>query len=472
MKSSRFLLNKLVAVAIVLFAIASCESTTAPEYEPILVSGQVADNQQNPIDNAIVRIISPLPEIITTTNEIGYYSFELAVDSTINYTIEVRKEGFTPRTIDFLAIPERNVDLPLIRLSSIDSGDDGGSGENPPPGGEESGGPAFITLQSVSETDIQVRETGGTESTEFVFMVTDSTGNPVTFSNATTVNFAISSGPDGGEAISPASVQTQNGEARTTLTSGTKAGVVQVRASFNRDGVTMQSTPVSVSIHAGHPSQAHFSLIVEKSNYATIFGNEITFNALVGDKYGNMVPNGTTVYFTTNAGFIQGSGLTSNGRASATMIIGNPVPANGIATITATTVNDTQSQISVNSSIILSGTPIITVSPESFDIENAGDIQFNYSVKDFNGHPMEEGTSISVTAEGNEIELIGDVSITVADLFSTFGNMSQLTDYTFTIDDANPEEVNDSPVQITIEVAGPNGEARKTITGRKAKMRP
>lgn len=789
-------LSLLLTITILVFS--SCEPTSPTNYEPISVTGQVTDSQQTPIDNAIVRIISPLPEVITTTNEVGYYTFDLQVDSTINYVVEFRKEGYTPRTIDFLAIPERNVSLPVIRLTSTESESGGGV---TPPDNENSEGSAFITLRSITTNSIQVRETGGVESAVFEFLVTDSLGTPVSDSKAATVNFEIASGPSGGESISPASATTVNGVVRGTLNSGTKAGAVQVRASFSRDGIVMRSSPVSVTIsgglpndthfevsasqvnmpaassgaveiisllgdrygntvpagtavyfttnkgaingsaatdtegyarsqlrtnntspgmakvrvetvsesserisrevdilfsgrtqlsvsptnieleglteqeftvtladengrplasgttlsvnlathpqltlagvtqatltdeteagegvtnfkfrlvnasrqavtenalitvssigpngnasrelrfnatpapadpasisllsvsttdlgvqgtgqeestnlifvvrdtngnpvdgvdvnfrlgqspqggerittptvttnangqavatlvsgtksgvvqvlaeimvqngqvirttqpvqlviNAGLPSQQHFTVITELYNIPRILGDEIQFNALVGDKYGNMVPDGTAVYFTSDTGFIQGSGLTVNGRAAVYLTLGNPLQSNGFATITATTANDERQQITASARIIISGPPIITVTPESFDIENAEDQKFDFTVKDENGHPMANGTTITVTAEGDELTLIGDTNVSIERLFSDFSNLRQWTDFSFTIDDANPDITNDTPVQITIEVRGPSGSARKTLTGRKAKSIP
>lgn len=776
----------------------SCDTTSSTDYEPVIVTGQVVDNQQNPLENAIVRIINPLPEIVTTTNAIGNFSLQLQVDSTINYTLEIRKEGFTTRTQDFLAIPERDINLPVIRLSTTN--DD--NGVDPTDPGEGSEGSAFITLQSLSETNIQVRETGGIETAVFEFIVTDSTGSPVSADNAVMVSFDIASGPDGGESIYPESIQTANGIAKAALTSGTVAGVVQIRASFTRDGNTMQSKPVSITIsgglpadnhfeanaakrnipassseineitvllgdkygntvpegtavyfstnkgaingsgstnadgfassqlktnntspgiatvrietvdenssrifrelnitfsgkpglsvtpetlvldnfqketfsvvlddengnplaegttlsvtmthpelilegqtqvtlsdntesgegstefefilknssgqlitedvkitlnvsgpngdimrelnfeapepplaeaasiylesvsetdlgvqstgqnetsrltfivldkngnplqlensvdvnfrfgqapgggeyitdqtvttdangravatiisgtvagtvqviaefsgpdgtvirtsqpvklviHAGLPSQAHFSVVTESNNVPMIFGEEIEFNALVGDRYGNRVPDGTAIYFTTDAGYIQGSGYTVNGRAAATLTIGNPMPSDGIATITATTADNDQQQILATKNIVISGSPIITVTPESFDLENAEDLQFIYTVADANGNPMAEGTTIRVTVEGDAINVLGDVDITVGELNNSFSNIDELTNYSFVIDDANPDEINDTPVQITIEVSGPNGTSRRSIAGRKAKI--
>lgn len=80
---------------------------------------------------------------------------------------------------------------------------------------------------------------------------------------------------------------------------------------------------------------------------------------------------------------------------------------------------------------------------------------------------MVAGTSITVTVEGDAVNVLGDVSVTLREPGS-FASFAVLTDYSFTVEDSN-EEVNDAPVQITIESEGPNGYTKLTITGRKSK---
>jgi DNA-directed RNA polymerase alpha subunit len=82
---------------------------------------------------------------------------------------------------------------------------------------------------------------------------------------------------------------------------------------------------------------------------------------------------------------------------------------------------------------------------------------------------MVEGTTISVTVEGEEIELIGDTEVTLRDVNPDFSNIEDLTEYRFNVKDADADNNEDSPVIITIEVDGPNGYAKKVIEGRKAK---
>jgi len=806
MKFTRPIITVFSLLALVFLFLNSCDTTSPTKFEPVTISGKVSDAADVPLPDAIVRIISPLPERTTVTDQQGNYSFVVDVDSTVTFSIEAQKEGFVAATQQFLAIPERNVSLPAFKLNRVG----GEVTPEPPPPGDDSENSAFIALQTLERNTIQVRETGGVEQTRFDFVVTDSSGTPVSNSRAVFVRFEVLSGPGGGEGIFPDSVLTENGVARGTLSSGTVSGVVQVRASFVRNGIVARSNPVSVTIagglpdnnhfevhadpmnvpaanrpavpisvllgdkygntvpagtavyfstdrgtidgsastnaegvaiaalrtnstarglatvrietandqgqkltrsvqvrysgkpemtvepagvdlatlttqmfqvnisdedgnplafgtnlevsvdndglqllgtiqaavpdainpgpgitdfqvslrkpeglvitemvtlrfsadgpngsvftefyldppppieepppppppftepasmyllssslneigvrgtgqredtqltfqvvdvngnplgehnpvdvsfrlglrpnggetisagpfttnadgqvtasvnsgtrsgvvqviaetqtttgtiirsqpaqvviHAGLPSQQHFSLLAEKRNAAFGIGDVTNWTVMVGDRYGNVVPDGTAIYFTTDGGFIQGAAFTVNGRATAQLQVGNPFPAGGIATITATTANDQTEIISTTGQMIFSLSPIITVSPTTFDIANAQDQKFTYSVKDANGNPMVEGTKITVTVEGDEISVLGDVDITVGGLHAGFSNIPQLTEYSFIIDDAQPDVENDTPVQIAIEVSGPNGTARLTLDGRKAKI--
>jgi hypothetical protein len=344
--------------------------------------------------------------------------------------------------------------------------------EEPPPPPPPFTEPASMYLLSSSLTEIGVRGTGQREDTQLTFQVMDVNGSPLGEHNPVEVNFRFGVRPNGGETITAGPISTNaDGQVIATVASGTRSGIVQVIAQTQTTtGTVIRSQPAQVVIHAGLPSQQHFSLLAEKRNAAFGIGDVANWTVMVGDRYGNVVPDGTAIYFTTTGGFIQGAAFTTNGRASAQLQVGNPFPAGGRASVTASTANDQDQIISTSSQIIFSQSPIITVSPTSFDIPNANDQKFTYSVKDILGNPMVEGTRITVTVEGDQISVLGDVDITVGGLNSGFSNINQLTDFSFIIDDAEPDVDNDTPVQITIEVSGPNGTARLTLDGRKAKI--
>jgi len=450
-----------------------CSSpNSSKETKPITISGTVINkNTDEPIADAIVRITDPLPEMVKVTDSTGSYKFTKQVDSTYSITIEARKEGYDIISTQVLAVPERDINIPSFKLIPNDSGNTGDTGGQT---GQNriSGGAASVHLNSVSSDAIVVRESGQTETADFTFEVQDSSGRPINLAHATNVKFSIASGPGGGESIAPTTVKTDaNGLATATLQSGTKAGVVKVIAQIDRKNFTIRSTPVSIAIHSGLPDAAHFGVAPDQLNFAgyNIFGLTDKITAFVGDKYGNIVSPGTVVYFTTDGGQIEGSAQTDElGRATVDLVSNNPKPnhptlGKGFATITAKTVDENDQQISTQTTVLFSGSPVISnVSPTSVNIPNAGSQTFQYTVSDQNGNPLAPGTKISVKAEGENIKVIGDVSITMDD---TQQSGAGTTDFTFNVSDAKGDSVVTKPVQITISAEGPSGKASYTISG-------
>ena len=434
--------------------------------QSVVITGRVIDKSTNqPIDNAIVRIIRPLPEIDKVTDSAGAFTFGLSIDTSMTYSIEARKEGYSVYTTSILVIPGRDVTLPDLTLQSQQSDTTTGGNTNT---GEASGYAASIELGSASSQSVVVKESGGNESAELMFQVRDSSGVPVDLNHSAQVQFQFGSAPGGGEALNPVQVMTDaNGKASTTLTSGTKAGVVQVVAQATVNGKTIRSKPVPVSIHAGLPDQSHFTLVSDQYNIPfPKVGVKYPFTIYAGDKYGNVVTDGVSVYFTTNGGYIEGSANTGpDGSASVNLIDGNPFPQGGIGTITATTADENYNPVSTSIQVLFSKEPNITVSPTSFIIPNGGSQAFTYSVKDVNDYPMAPGSSISVNVEGANTTSQGDLNPLLRDVNPDFGNVSQLTDYSFIISDSQPDSVLAVPVRVTITSDGPNGYSKVVISG-------
>jgi len=151
------------------------------------------------------------------------------------------------------------------------------------------------------------------------------------------------------------------------------------------------------------------------------------------------------------------------------LISANPLPANGVAHITASTVDDTQTTVSAVAPVLFTGTPSVTITPGVARVNEV----YNMVVTDYNGNPLAKGTSISVTAAGTAIQLGGTTS-TVLDDTVFLGGINYehvvrgpgITEFTFVvaedIDPLNPEV----PVveAITIAVNGPNGALELVLT--------
>src|SRR5690606_34526798 len=102
---------------------------------------------------------------------------------------------------------------------------------------------------------------GAEEVASITFQLADSLGRPVVQTNGAEVMFSFGERPNGGEFLEPTRARTDNnGRVPVNLSSGLKAGVVQIVAEANVDGRMVRSLPVSIAIHGGLPDQEHFSL--------------------------------------------------------------------------------------------------------------------------------------------------------------------------------------------------------------------
>ncbi len=348
--------------------------------------------------------------------------------------------------------------------------------------GGTGGAAVSISLESITNNEIRVKETGGVEQTTLTFRVRDAQGNPIDLANQIEVDFTAVVNPGGGVQIFPLTATTDDqGRVSTTLTSGTVSGVVQVRAQYDGPPI-LRSTPVQIVIHAGLPDANHFSVNRPILNMpgGVVYGLTNTITAFVGDRYGNPVENGTAVYFTTNGGIIQGAGFTTNGITSTTLTTAAPFPSvvhpdfgrAGYATIRARTADWNNQSIETTTTVLFSTSSLIDVTSGAAIIVNNGPGQghrVEYTVSDANGNPLAPGSTIVVTVEGQKINVIGDVNITLPDLMVP-GPGS--TTFAFTISDADHTLNAEEPVQVTILVTSPNGSVSRTLTGSSFKSKP
>lgn len=461
------ILSVLFAVSIMFFQSCQPESeivtsggaTGSPSGKSI-ISGQVISEQTTlPIDSALVRIFGTTLNLILTTDGQGRFLFEVELEEDEAVMILTFKENYFPDTLDAVILVGEDLNLPLIVLESTETIGIGGP----------TGDPVSIFLSSVSSTTIGVKESGAEETTRITFVVQDSAGRPIDLEHSVAVDFRMGSGPGGGEFLSPFSIPTNSsGQAAVNLTSGTKAGVVQVIAEVNLGSEVISSLPVAITIHGGLPDFDHFSIAPTSLNFPgyNIFGltNEIV--TFVGDKYANPVREGTAVYFTSTGGIIEGSTLTNPlGIGSVELISAEPRPFHqtlgaGFATITASTVDENSQTISKETIVLFSGVPQISIAPTSVNIPNAGSQSFSYSVSDQNSNPLVGGTTISVTVEGENVAAQGDLDVVLPDTQSPFW-----TQFNFLVYDTEDTLNVANPVTIKVESSGPNGSGFITISG-------
>ena len=425
-----------------------------------IISGQVVSQQTTfPLDSALVRIFGTSLNLVLFTDSQGRFSFEVVLEFDEDLTIMTYRENYLPDTTEVTVVAGENLNVPIIALEELENTNGGGP----------TGDPVSIFLSSISSTTIGVKESGSEETTQMIFVVHDSTGRPIDLEHSVTVNFRLGSGPGGGEFLSPYSVPTNSsGQATVSLTSGTKAGPVQVIAEIDLGSEMITSIPVAITIHGGLPDFDHFSIAPVLFNFPGYnnFGLKDEIVAFVGDKYANPVRQETAVYFTTTGGIIEGSTLTDDqGIGSVELISAEPRPFHttlgaGFATVTASTVDENSAIISRETIILFSGIPQVSVTPTSINIPNAGSQSFSYYVGDQNGNPLAGGTSITVSVEGDDVEAQGDLEVSLPDTQSP-----AWTQFNFLVYDTEDSVNVVKPVTIRITTTGPNGEGFITVSG-------
>ncbi|MGA9117711.1 MAG: carboxypeptidase regulatory-like domain-containing protein [Bacteroidota bacterium] len=471
-----------VALALLLAVLVpSCKDDQGPTQGEGEIAGKVTDaSSGNPLAQVNIQAQSPssTPRVVMTDEE-GNYRLTFEVDSTLEVTLHLSKSGYRDTAVTVML--EAGVLYPLsIRLSprSVIVGNTGGG----------TGLAQTITFLGSDPTEVSVYGVGGQETSILGFEVRDSLGIPVDAAHAVILTFTVLGGLNGGEYISPPAVQTNaSGRAFTTFNAGIRSGVVQVLVSTTVAGRTITSSPVRLVINAGFADQTHFTVAAEHRNFPTlgVAGNRDGIGVIVGDIYSNPVVQNTAVYFRTSAGVIQASVFTNaDGEGTAALISGNPAPfglmhaapdsGDGYHYVVARTIGQGGTPVEDSVLILWSGhSQVRSVTPGSFDIANGGFQEFEFEVADFLGHPLAEGTTITVTATVppppdpltpvNQVQLSfgQDGSVILDDVIGRgFGS----THFRFRLSDGSVLD-QATAVSVSITVTGPNGLAYRTING-------
>ncbi|MFB6279691.1 MAG: carboxypeptidase regulatory-like domain-containing protein [Salinibacter sp.] len=487
-----FCLNRVVAVAALaglVIAGMGCDLGGGGA-NSVTISGRVVDASANPVQGAQVtfRFTDASGEEVeenALTDSLGTFSNTLEVEETTEVTITAAEgEASTQKAVQ--VSPDAGSISDLTFSLSF-----GGEEEREP------GRPTDIVLQSQSTDAIRVQESGGTTIARLTFQVVDSTGQAIGLDRAVDVNFRFGQRP-AGATLSPETVTTDgSGQATVNVSSGTTAGVVQIVAQTQRpDGTEFESKPVSLTIHGGLPNKCHFSLGPEQFNFPglTEFGLTNSVRVFVGDKYGNPVVPGTSVYFSTNAGIIEGSAQTDDqGRGSVTLNSARPLPDSGVATVRAETVGTDSVNTIVDPNncpdpaetgnenlifdtipVVFSGRPGVKVTPDSAKLDQT----YTLRVWDVEYHnPLAPGTTIQVQAEGTKVKATGNTEVTLGDTafeatdddgFSPedIANEDDITLFTFrVVEDQETDETGVPTIEtVTITVEGPNGSLEAVLT--------
>lgn len=457
----------------------------------VTISGRVVDAaSSNPVANAVVTFnFAPdgesQQELTTATDSVGRFSSTLEVDGATDVTITAAKSGATVQQVERVSPDIGEVTDLVLELNT-------GSEDQ-----REPGRPTDILLQDQSTSVIRVQESGGVSVARLTFQVVDSTGQAIDIERAVDVDFRFGQQP-GGATLTPGTVTTDGqGQATVNVSSGKTSGVVQVVAETQKpDGTEIKSKPVSLTIHGGLPNKCHFSMGPEQFNFAGLvrYGETNRVSVFVGDKYGNPVVPGTSVYFSTNAGIIEGSAQTdAQGRGSVTLTSARPLPAGGVATIRGETVGTDDANTIVNPSncpdpvetgnentifdtipVVFSGHTEVIVDPDSAELGQT----YNLTVWDVeNQNPLAPGTTIKVEAEGTKVKAVGNTEVTLDDtaIIDEDGDGFDgddvlkgegITNFTFrVVEDLELDEEGDPKVEtVTITVSGPNNDLEIVLT--------
>lgn len=183
----------------------------------------------------------------------------------------------------------------------------------------------------------------GTSNSQFpaistiTFNVKDEAGN---FLSNELVNFSLSTSV-GGISLSPLSAETNSeGNVLVKVSAGSVPTSVRVSATVNDTQITTVSSNLVIS--TGLADQNSFSISAEKLNPEglNLDGVEVAVTVRAADHFNNPVPDGTSIYFTTEGGAIDPTCSTLNGACSVTWRSQNPRPGNGRVTILATALGE------------------------------------------------------------------------------------------------------------------------------------
>ena len=275
------------------------------------IIASIYDSEQNPVSSGVeVYFSSSMPgTTITSSAATNQQGRALATFTAGDVT------GFTTITVTCDTI-ERELFIQIEPLSSAGS----------------------IEYISSGQKMLGVKGSGLTETVELSFIVKDTLGNPV--EDGIEVRFSLL-GVSGDEYLSYDYDYTYNGLVSAFLNSGRVSGTVAVVARVELDDILLETTSRELAIHSGLPDAEHFTISASELNLAGLVWNGLTTDISVrlADQFGNPVPEGTLVYFTTESGSITAIAWTdATGLAKATLTSFNPRPIDGFVTIMAYTV--------------------------------------------------------------------------------------------------------------------------------------
>lgn len=321
-----------------------------------------------------------------------------------------------------------------------------------------------LVLTKISATSINVKGTGGTESSLLTYELEDSLGQRIN-KDGDRVIFSHHGVPG---TLSPDTGYTSGGVVQTMFRSDSVAGIARISGQIG----SVVASDQNILVSGGKPAKNHFTFILsrtansgKKVNYPYQPGQKIGLATVqAGDRYGNPVPEGTPMHFETNVGLIADGRTDLTGTVGMDWSGGNTIPPGGVAFVKVTT-NGYDGQDIVDSAVVTySGRALIVGGPpSSFVIPGGASRVYGYRIQDALGNPLAEGTQVTVTASGDgarSIRMSGDISFTMWDTRDT-----SAVNFTMTVQDTNLRAQVIRPLQLEIAVTGPNGTASTVSNG-------
>jgi hypothetical protein len=353
---------------------------------------------------------------------------------------------------------------------------------------------AQISYVGASATDLYISGVGALQNAVVTYQVLDSLGLAIAASPKYGATYNISFQPNNSVVgTSPQIIPTMDstdsqGKLRVSIISGTGAGVVELVATIDLGGgKIITSQPVKISIHAGFPAQNHFTFYqgiksAGGGHFVIPYWGQVCkypFSVVVGDTFSNPVAQGTAVYFHSQAGVMETGEsdflayTDEDGMATVNLITSNPLPFNspyydpiyrkGCTWLYAQTQSKNGLYIIDSLLIIWNEGPIIVTGMPNSITMNAHGVSAAYpiTVKDVNGNPLTDGTSISISftappnTSGFEFDVAGDLPATLPNADYARFPGAGITDFTFSVVDASTISMSGTSVIMTFTVTAP-----------------
>jgi|GEM_PF-1044072 len=261
---------------------------------------------------------------------------------------------------------------------------------------------AYLLSKEISSVQVSAGSSSlvadGSDSTSISATVKDASGNPV--SDGTVVTFTTTAGDIDNLTAGPQTTYTSttsSGAATATLTSPTTVGSATVRATAG--GVSGEAT---VSFIPGPVS--NLSLTATPNNLTADQTSTSTIRALVTDAYGNAVANGETISYsvTTGTGTLSApTATTSNGAATVTYTASGTA---GTETVTARATNGVSNTVDVTLIAATVASVSLQAGSTSVVADGASSTIIRATVKDTSGNNVVDGTSVTFTTTGGDID--------------------------------------------------------------------